>query len=101
MSSERRAPQINEQDVEAATERFKSWVANLPESEQRVFGWILTRAAAADTEKATQYGMQIGGNIPVEKLVSEAAGVGRGAREEVGAYMMPDIDPVTIWTFKF
>ena len=58
MSTENRGPNINESDVRAATERFKQWVSTLPESEQRVFGWILTRAAAADPGEATRYGLQ-------------------------------------------
>lgn len=101
MSTERRGPNINESDVQAATERFKQWVNTLPESEQRVFGWILTRAAAADPGEATRYGMRIAGDIPINRLMEEAAGVGESTREEVGAYRMPDIDPITIWTYKF
>ena len=101
MSTENRGPNINESDVRAATERFKQWVSTLPESEQRVFGWILTRAAAADPGEATRYGLQIAGDIPVERLVEEAAGVGQSSREEVAAYRMPDIDPITIWTYRF
>jgi hypothetical protein len=101
MSTENRGPNISDSDVHAATERFKQWVSTLPEAEQRVFGWILTRAAAADPGEAARYGMQTAGDIPIQRLMEDAAGVGQSSREEVGAYRMPDIDPITIWTFKF
>ncbi len=47
--------EINPQDVEAVTEKLKEWVPTLPEQEQLVMGWVLTRAAAAGDEEVSEY----------------------------------------------
>ena len=75
MSSQPEGVRINEQDVDAVTERFKSWVSTLPEQDQHVFGWILTRAAASDNQSAARYGMDAGANVPISKLMADAAAV--------------------------
>ena len=102
MSGEPEGLRITEQDVEAATERFKSWVTTLPEEEQRVFGWILTRAAAAKDEDAARYGMDAGADVPVSKLMADAVGVGESTTSDVAGFALPDkIGPVPIWTFRW
>ena len=102
MSSQPEGVRINEQDVDAVTERFKSWVSTLPEQDQHVFGWILTRAAASDNQSAARYGMDAGANVPISKLMADAAGVGAGARDaEVTGFQLPKIGPVPIWTYRW
>jgi hypothetical protein len=94
---------ITSEEIDAATERFKGWVATLPEEEQRVFGWILTRAASAENESAARYAMNVGGDVPIDRLVSEAAGAGQGASgSEVRGFTLPrSIGPIRIWKFRW
>jgi hypothetical protein len=102
MSGQPEGLKITEQDVEAVTERFKSWVTTLPEEEQRVFGWILTRAAAAKDEDAARYGMDVGADVPVSKLMADAVGAGQAPASDVAGFALPDkIGPVTVWTFRW
>lgn len=102
MSGQPEGLKITEQDVEAATEQFKSWVAGLPEEQQRVFGWILTRAAAARDEEAARYGMDVGGDVPISRLMSDAVGAGAEGASDVAGFALPDkIGPVTVWTFRW
>jgi glutamate mutase epsilon subunit len=106
MTEKQPGPAISQEDVESATEGFKQWIATLPEDQQRVFGWILTRAATADNEKAVQFGMETQGNVDISTLMADAAGIGQSA--DVAGYMLStspthltDIDPITIWTYKW
>ena len=69
---------------------------------QRVFGWILTRAAAAKDEDAARYGMDVGADVPVSKLMADAVGVGEAGASDVAGFALPDrIGPVTVWTFRW
>lgn len=93
--------EIKGEDVEAISERLKEWITTLPQQEQMVLGWILTRAAAADAEAAQRYADQIGGGVPMSSLMAEAAGL-----KEVTGFQrsraIPDkIGPVTVWTFRW
>lgn len=92
---------VKAEDVEAVGERMKEWITTLPEQEQMVLGWILTRAASADAEAAHRYADQIGGGVPVSSLMAEAAGL-----QDVTGFQrseaMPDkIGPVRVWTFRW
>lgn len=88
---------ITSGDVEAVTERMKKWLPTLPEQEQLVLGWILTRAATADDADVAEYTERTAG-APVSALMAEAAGL-----QDVAGYMMPikTVGPVKIWTFRF
>lgn len=102
MSGESEGVQITEQDVEAATERFEEWIKTLPEQDRHVFGWILTRAAAAKEEAAVRYGLDAGTDVPFAQLVSDAAGVGAAGVGDVRGFALPDkIGPVKVWTFRW
>lgn len=102
MTDTPQGPDIGQEEVDRATEEFKGWITTLPEEQQRVFGWILTRAAAADNSSAARLGLESGGNVDISTLMAEAAGLKEGGTAEVAGYrMMADIDPITIWTFKF
>jgi hypothetical protein len=59
--------EINPQDVEAVTEKLKEWVPTLPEQEQLVMGWVLTRAAAAGDEEVSGHALPIKtiGPVPI------------------------------------
>jgi|SRR5687768_13293557 hypothetical protein len=97
--------QISQEDVDSVGERLKEWIPTLPEQEQLVLGWVLTRAAAAEDKDVADYAQRAQGGVPVSDLLAEAAGL-----QEVGGYAMPqagrvsampDIGPVKIWTFKW
>ena len=89
--------EINQQDVEAVTEKLKEWVPTLPEQEQLVMGWVLTRAAAAGDEEVSEYAERSAG-APVSTLMAEAAGL-----QEVSGHILPikTIGPVVVWTFRW
>jgi hypothetical protein len=89
--------EINQQDVEAVTEKLKEWVPTLPEQEQLVMGWVLTRAAAAGDEEVSEYAERSAG-APVSTLMAEAAGL-----QEVSGHILPikTIGPVKVWTFAW
>ena len=88
---------ISKDDVEAVTEKLKEWMPTLPEQEQLVMGWVLTRAAAAGDADIESYAERTAGE-PVSTLMAEAAGF-----QEVGGHMLPikTIGPVTVWTFRW
>jgi len=90
---------ISAEDVEAVTERLKEWMPTLPEQEQLVMGWVLTRAAAAEDADVDAYTQRTEGGVPVSSLMAEAAGL-----QEVSGFGMPnigvDIGPVN-WAFRF
>ena len=92
--------ELKQEDVEAVSEKLKEWVPTLPEQEQLVLGWVLTRAAAADDEAALKYAQQVGGGVPVSALMSEAAGL-----SEVTGYQsnlsIDKIGPVKIWAYPW
>ena len=91
--------QINPKDVESVTEKLKEWVPTLPEQEQLVLGWVLTRAAAADGSDVKEYAESSEGGKPVSALMAEAAGL-----QDTGGYAMgvPDkIGPIVVWTFRW
>lgn len=88
--------EISQQDVEAVTEKLKQWMPTLPEQEQLVMGWVLTRAAAAGDEDVSEYTQRSAG-APVSTLMAEAAGL-----QEVSPHAKPiTIGPRTIWTFRW
>ncbi len=86
---------ISPQDVEAVTEKLKEWVPTLPEQEQLVMGWVLTRAAAAGDADVESYAERTAG-APVSALMAEAAGF-----QEVAGHLPDQIGPVTVWTFRW
>ena len=75
---------ISRDDVNAVTEKLKEWMPTLPEQEQLVMGWVLTRAAAAGDEEAEAYAERSAGT-PVSALMAEAAGL-----QEVSGYVIDD-----------
>ena len=89
---------ITSEDVEAVTERLKGWLPTLPEQEQLILGWILTRAAAAEEVDVTEYTDRTGGGVPVSSLLAEAAGL-----QDVSGYALPirTIGPVKVWSFRW
>jgi hypothetical protein len=90
---------ITAEDVDAVTEKLKEWIPTLPEQEQLVLGWVLTRAAAAGDADVTQYAAEKAeGGVPVSALMAEAAGL-----HDVSGYQLPiqTIGPVKIWTFRW
>ena len=89
--------QISQEDVEAVTDKLKEWVPTLPEQEQLVMGWVLTRAAAAGDDEAQGYAERTAGT-PISSLMAEAAGL-----QEVSGHALPvkTIGPRPIWTFRW
>ena len=90
---------ISADDVNAVTERLKEWMPTLPEQEQLVMGWVLTRAAAAEDADVEAYTQRTEGGVPVSSLMAEAAGL-----QEVSGFRMLDINisglPPT-WAFRY
>jgi hypothetical protein len=88
---------ITPEDVEKVTEKLKEWMPSLPEQEQLVMGWVLTRAAAASDEDVDSYADRSAG-VPISSLMAEAAGF-----SEVGSHALPikTIGPRPIWTFRW
>jgi hypothetical protein len=88
---------ITHEDVSGMTEKLKEWIPTLPEQEQLVMGWVLTRAAAAGDEDAEAYAERSAGT-PVSTLMAEAAGL-----QEVGSHALgdPDIGPVKVWAYRW
>src|SRR5689334_16363961 len=62
--------EIKQEDVEAVTEKLKEWMPTLPEQEQLVMGWVLTRAAAADDTDVKEYTESSEGGVPVSTLMA-------------------------------
>jgi hypothetical protein len=89
---------ITEQDVHAITEKFKSWITTLPEQEQLVMGWILSRATAAPEDlDLTVLSARAAAGVPVSTLMARAAGL-----QDFPVQFPPQtIGPVTVWTFRF
>jgi hypothetical protein len=89
--------QISQEDVDAVTDKLKEWVPTLPEQEQLVMGWVLTRAAAAGDDDAQGYAERTAG-APISSLMAEAAGL----QEVTGhALAVKTIGPRPIWTFRW
>ena len=89
---------ISPDDVDAVTERLKEWIPTLPEQEQLVMGWVLTRAAAAEDTDVDAYAERTEGGVPISSLMAEAAGL-----QDVSGYALPvkTIGPRPIWTFRW
>jgi hypothetical protein len=89
---------INPEDVQSVTEKLKEWIPTLPEQEQLIMGWVLTRAAAADDADVDEYTGRAKGGMPVSTLMAEAAGL-----QDVSGYALPikTIGPRPIWTFRW
>lgn len=89
---------ITPEDVNAVTERLKEWMPTLPEQEQLVMGWVLTRAAAAEDADVDAYTERAEGGVPVSSLMAEAAGL-----QDVSGYALPPrtVGPVKVWTFRW
>ena len=86
---------ISTEDVEAVTEKLKEWMPTLPEQEQLVMGWVLTRAAAAGDADAEGYAERTAG-APVSALMAEAAGF-----QEVAGHLPDQIGPVKVWAYRW
>jgi len=106
MPDELVAPQFSDDAVRAAAEKLKIWVETLPAEQQDVFGWILTRAAAADNAGAERYAMEAGTDVPFDKLMNDASGATEA--QDITGYMintarlgLTDIDPIPVWTYKW
>jgi len=89
---------ISPEDVDAVTERLKEWIPTLPEQEQLVLGWVLTRAAAAEDANVDAYAERTEGGVPVSTLMADAAGL-----HDVSGYAQPStkIGPIKIWAFHW
>ena len=92
--------EIKTEDVEAVTEKLKEWMPTLPEQEQLVMGWVLTRAAAADDNDVKEYTESSQGGVPVSALMAEAAGL-QDTSGYASALPIKTIGPVKIWTFRW
>ena len=88
---------ITSDDVKSVTEHLKKWAPTLPEQEQLVLGWILTRAAAAEDADANEYATRVGGGVPVATLMADAAGL----HDVAGHAAIDKIGPITIWTYRW
>ena len=89
---------VTEQDVEAITERLKSWIPTLPEQEQLVMGWILSRAAAAQDPDVAGYAAGVGAGVPISTLMAQAAGLQDATGQQAA---VSDIGPVRIWKYRW
>lgn len=95
---------ITSDDVKALSKRLEEWGRALPEQEQLVLGWVLTRAAAADDIHVNAYAEQTSGGVPVSSLMAEAAGL---QADDVSGYGIPIHGaapapwPPPTWAFKF
>jgi len=91
---------ITPQDVEAITTRLKEWMPTLPEQEQLVLGWVLTRAAAAEEDDVAEYVKRSDPGVPVSTLMAEAAGL-----QDVSGYATSQPGGIVIrgqtWTFRW
>jgi hypothetical protein len=88
---------VTPEDVEALTEKLKSWITTLPEQEQLVLGWVLTRATAAESAAAMTGAREMGPGVPVSSLMAQAAGL----RAPSGDLMPQTIGPITVWKFTW
>src|SRR2546430_1795753 len=74
---------ISQQEVEQVAGKLEAFMQNLPEQEQNVLGWILTRAAAAPDTDTAGYGSfsptLAGFNTPIAGQLGLASGFGRAA----------------------
>jgi len=87
---------IRKEDIDAVAERLQEWIPTLPEQEQLVLGWIMTRAAAAEDEDVQEYATRTEGGVPVSELMAEAVGL----HEVSGFRPVQTIGPVK-WTLRF
>jgi hypothetical protein len=82
---------ISPEDVDAVTEKLKEWMPTLPEREELLMGWLLTRAAAAAEADADVEGYaELAAGAPLSVLVADALGF-----EEVASHLQP------VWTFRW
>jgi hypothetical protein len=74
---------ISKQEVEQIAGKLEAFMQNLPEQEQNVLGWVLTRAAAApeaDTFGYAQFSPAIAQfQTPLSAQLGLASGFGRAA----------------------
>src|SRR5262249_9446516 len=86
---------ITKHDVEQVAGKLEAFMQDLPEQEQSVLGWILTRAAAAPDSDTAGYGTfsptLATFNSPIASQLGLASGFGRAA---------PGTTSVT-WAYKF
>lgn len=89
---------ISGKDVEAVTEKLNEWLPSLPEQEQLVLGWVLTRAAAASEGDVRDYVTRNQAGVRASSLMADAAGLA----EVTGHLDTSKIGPVNVpWTFRF
>jgi hypothetical protein len=91
-----RLERISQQDIDEVTQQFTSWITTLPEQEQLIMGWILSRAAAASNEVGAAEAAEAGATTPVSVLMARAAGL-----RELPSMLPQTIGPVNVWTFRF
>jgi hypothetical protein len=74
---------ISRSDIEQVAGKLESFMQELPEQEQEVLGWVLTRAAAApeaDTFGYSSFSPQLAGfTTPLATQLGLASGFGRAA----------------------
>jgi hypothetical protein len=88
---------ITPDDVKSVTEHLQKWAPTLPQQEQLVLGWILTRAAAAEDADANEYASRVGAGVPVSTLMADAAGL----HDVAGHAAIDSIGPIKIWTYRW
>lgn len=93
--AEAQLERVTTEDVQSLSGKLESFVSELPEQEQLVLGWILSRAgAASDMETATEAARASAG-VPVSELMGRAAGLMGDGPEAI------QVGPVTVWQFRF
>jgi hypothetical protein len=92
MADEQEKTTISPQDIEAVAGKLQTFLSDLPEQEQNVLGWILTRAqSAGDADTSGYYygnlptAQLAGYRTPISSLLARSAGLGPVAGEtEIG-----------------
>ena len=92
MTEEKETTAISQQDIESVADKLQTFLADLPEHEQNVLGWILTRAQSAGEADTSGYyygelqtAQLAGYRTPISSLLARSAGLGPVAGEtEIG-----------------
>jgi hypothetical protein len=86
MAEETPTTQISPEDIQGVADKLEKFVAELPEQEQNVLGWILTRAQAAGEADTSGYyfgdlqtAQLAGFRTPIASQLARSAGLGRAA----------------------
>jgi len=86
MADETPTTRITKDDVEAVAGKLESFIADLPEQERDVLGWVLTRAEAVSTDDTAGYFQSLGQvtplagySSPLSAQLGKSAGFGAAA----------------------